>query len=108
MTAPRFLPFYVLLLLAGCATRISEPTHLGQGVYMMLGSTFGPLTSTYDVVTDVERRASSFCKSDGGKALEVVRIDTPELEVGSFPEGRLQFRCVKLAQHAASDGAGLN
>ena len=103
MTTRAFLLLYaVLFLLAGCATRISEPTHLGQGVYTMLGSTLSILTSTSDVVTDVERRASSFCASSGGKTLEVVRVDTIEPEVVSFPEGRLQFRCVKLAQGVAS------
>jgi hypothetical protein len=81
---------------------------VGQGVYMMLGSTLSFLASSFDVLTDVERRASSFCASSGGKA-EVVRADTTtEPEALSFPEGRLQFRCVELAQEAASDDTGLN
>jgi hypothetical protein len=83
----------LLLLMAGCATRISEPMHMGQGVYMMLGSTSGLMTSSDEVVTDVERRASIFCASSGGKALEVLKVDTPAPELWRFPEGRLQFRC---------------
>src|ERR1043165_6732000 len=99
MTARTFLPLYaLLLLLAGCATRISEPVNMGQGVYMMHGSTSGWMTSTSDVMTDVERRASSFCANSDGKALQVVRVDTPAPELVRFPEGRLQFRCVKKAQ----------
>ena len=101
MTAPELLPLYaLLLLLAGCATRVSEPANMGQGDYMMRGSTLGLLTSTNEVVSDVERRASSFCASSGGKALQVVRVDTVAPEVMRFPEGRLHFRCVKLAQEA--------
>ena len=66
MTTRAFLPLYaLLLLLAGCATRISEPVSLGQGVYMMLGSAFGLTTTSSDVVSDVERRASGFCASSG-------------------------------------------
>ena len=95
MTTRAFLPLYaLLLLLAGCATRISEPVNMGQGVYMMLGSTFGVMTNTHEVLSDVERRASSFCASSGGKALEVVRLDTAAPELVRFPEGKLQFRCV--------------
>lgn len=95
MTAPAFLPLSaLLLLLAGCATRVSEPMNMGHGVYMMHGSTSSVLTSTSDVVIDVERRASSFCASSGGKALEVVKVDTTPPADMSFPEGRLQFRCV--------------
>ena len=107
MTAPAFLPLYaLLLLLAGCATRVSEPTNIGQGVYMMLGSTLGLMTSTHDVVTDVERRASSFCASSGGSVLEVVRVDTTAPALFHFPEGRLEFRCVKQAQDVASTSTG--
>ena len=107
MTAPAFLPMYaLLLLLAGCATRISEPMNIGQGVYMMLGSTLGLTTTTHDVVTDVERGASSFCASNGGRALEVVRVDTTAPALWHFPEGRLQFRCVKQAQDVASTSTG--
>ncbi|OAI51430.1 hypothetical protein AYO46_08035 [Betaproteobacteria bacterium SCGC AG-212-J23] len=107
MSAPGLLPLYaLLLLLAGCATRISEPMNMGQGVYVMLGSTLGVMTSTHQVVSDVERRASGFCASSGGKALEVVRVDTTAPELWRFPEGRLQFRCVKQAQEVASTSAG--
>ena len=103
MTARAFLLRYALLMLmAGCATRISEPMNMGQGVYMMLGSTSGFMTSTHEVVSDVERRASSFCASSGGKALEVVKVDTTAPELLHFPEGRLQFRCVKQTQEVAS------
>jgi hypothetical protein len=103
----RCLPLYaLLLLLAGCATRISEPMNIGQGVYMMHGSTLGLMTSTHDVVTDVERGASSFCASNGGRALEVVRVDTTAPALFHFPEGRLEFRCVKQAQDVASTSTG--
>ena len=103
MTTPALLTRYaLLLLLAGCATRVSEPVNLGQGVYMMHGSTSGFMTSTNEVVSEVERRASSFCASSDGKALQVVRVDTLTPEAVSFPEGRLQFRCVKPAQEVAS------
>jgi hypothetical protein len=92
---PRFLyPCASLLLLAGCATRISEPVSMGEGVYVMSGSAFGLMTSTMEVVSDVQRHASSFCASSGGKALQVVKVDTTAPEAVSFPEGRLQFRCV--------------
>ena len=74
---------------------------MGQGVYMMLGSTLGFMTSTYEVVSEVERRAASFCASSGGKTLEVVSVDTIAPEEMRFPEGRLQFRCVKQAPTAA-------
>ena len=109
VTTRALLPLYPLLfLLAGCVTRISEPAPVGQGVYMMLGSTWSLLASTFDVVTEAERRASSFCASSGGKALQVVRVDTAEPDAMSFPEGRLQFRCVELAQDMASGGTELN
>jgi hypothetical protein len=108
VTAPAFLPLYaLLLLLAGCATRISEPVSMGQGVYMMVGSTLGLMTSTSDVMSDVERRASGFCASSSGRALEVVRVDTTAPELVRFPEGRLQFRCVKQAQDVALKSTGL-
>jgi hypothetical protein len=96
----------LLLLLAGCVTRISEPTDMGQGVYMMLGSTLGPMTSTSEVVLDVQRRASSFCANSGGKALEVVRVDTIAPALVRFPEGRVQFRCVTQVQDVASTSVG--
>jgi hypothetical protein len=49
----------------------------------------------------------SFCASSGGKALEVVRVDTTAPELWRFPEGRLQFRCVTQTQEVAStDVAG--
>ena len=102
VTPRAFLALSALLLLAGCATRISEPMNMGQGVYMMAGSAFGFMTSTNEVVTDVQRSASSFCASSGGKALEVVRLDTTPPELVRFPEGRLEFRCVKQAQDATS------
>jgi hypothetical protein len=103
MNARTFLSLYaLLLLLAGCATRISEPVNMGQGVYMMLGSTLGFMTSTDEVVTDVERHASSFCASSGGKALQVVKVDTISPALVRFPEGRLQFRCVTQTQDLAS------
>ena len=106
MTAPTFLPLCtLLLLLAGCATRISEPTSMGQGVYMMLGSTTSFMTSTSDILSDVERQASSFCASSGGRALDVVRVDTIAPALVRFPEGRLQFRCVKQPQDVASTSA---
>ena len=79
---------------------------MGQGVYMMLGSTLGFMTSTNEVVSEVERRASSFCASSGGKTLQVVSVDTLAPELVSFPEGRLQFRCVKPTQEVASASAG--
>ena len=108
LTAPAFLPLYaLLLLLAGCATRIGEPMNIGQGVYMMLGTTLSFTTSTSEVVSDVERRASSFCANGGGRALEVVRVDTTAPELVRFPEGRLQFRCVKQAQDVASTSTGI-
>ena len=107
MTAPAFLSRYaLLLLLAGCATRVSEPVNMGQGVYMMLGSTLGFMTSTNEVVSEVERRASSFCASSGGKTLEVVSVDTIAPEEMRFPEGRLQFRCVTQAQNVVSTSTG--
>jgi hypothetical protein len=106
MPARAFLPRYaLLLLLAGCATRVSEPVNMGQGVYMMLGSTLGLMTSTSEVVREVERRASGFCESHGGRALKVVSVDATAPEVVSFPEGRLQFRCVEQAQEVASTGS---
>src|ERR1044071_5903076 len=86
-------------------TRISEPMNMGQGVYVMLGSTLGIITSRHQVVSDVERRASDFCASSGGKALEVVRVDTSAPELWRFPEGRLRFRCVTPTQEVASTGA---
>jgi nitrous oxide reductase accessory protein NosL len=79
---------------------------MGQGVYMMVGSTLGFMTSTNEVVGEVERRASSFCASSGGKTLEVVSLDTIAPELVSFPEGRLQFRCVKPTQEVASASTG--
>jgi hypothetical protein len=108
MTAPASLPLYaLLLLLAGCATRISEPVSAGQGVYTMVGSTWGLTTTTHDVVSDVERRASDFCAGSGDRALEVVRVDTTAPELVRFPEGRLQFRCVTQAPNAVtSTGSG--
>ena len=107
MTAPGFLPLYaLLLLLAGCATRISEPMNIGQGVYMVSGSTLSVTASTHDVVTDIQRHASSFCASSGGKALEVVRVDTPSGDLVRFPSGKLQFRCVRQAQDVASTSEG--
>jgi len=93
VTVRAFLLGYALLLMAGCATRVSEPMSMGQGVYMMLGSTSGLMTSTHDVVSDVERRASSFCASSDGKALQVLKVDTAAPELWRFPEGRIQFRC---------------
>lgn len=91
----KLLPLYALwLLLAGCATRISEPVNIGQGVYMMAGSTSSFVTSTSDVVSDLESRASTFCASSGGKALAVVRFDTTAPELVRFPEGKMQFRCL--------------
>ena len=108
MTARAFLPLYaLLLLLAGCATRISEPVSVGPGVYMMLGSAFGLTTTRSDVVSDVERRASDFCASSGDRALEVVGVDAPATDLVRFPEGRLQFRCVAQPQNAVtSTGSG--
>jgi hypothetical protein len=107
MTAPGFLPLYaLLLLLAGCATRIGEPMNVGQGVYTVSGSTLSVTASTHDVVTEIQRHASSFCASSGGKALEVVRVDTPTEKLVRFPEGRLQFRCVKQTQDVASTSTG--
>lgn len=107
VTAPAFLPLCaLLLLLAGCATRISEPVNMGKGVYMMHGSTSGLMTSTDEVVSEVSRRASSFCASSGGKELEVVSVDTIAPELVRFPEGRLQFRCVQQAQDVASTSIG--
>ena len=108
MTARAILPLYaLLLLLAGCATRISEPVSMGQGVYMMHGTTLGLTTSTSDVVGDVERRASDFCAGSGDRALEVVRVDTIAPELVRFPEGKLQFRCVTQAPNAVtSAGSG--
>ena len=107
VTAPAFLPWYALLLLvAGCATRVGEPMNIGQGVYMVSGSTLSVTASTHDVVTDIERHASSFCASSGGKVLEVVRVDTPSADLVRFPEGRLQFRCVKQAQDVALTSPG--
>lgn len=79
---------------------------MGQGVYLMHGSTWGLMTSTNEVVTDVQRRASSFCASSGDKELEVVRLDTAAPELVQFPEGRLQFRCVRQAQDVASTSTG--
>ena len=96
MTARTFLPLYaLLLLLAGCATRMSEPLNMGQGVYMLRGSNLGFLTSTSDVVSDIQSHASGFCASSGGRALQVVSVDTTAPADMSFPEGRLQFRCVE-------------
>ena len=107
MTAPGFLPLYaLLLLLAGCATRISEPMNMGQGVYMVSGSTLSVTANTHDVVTEIERHASSFCAGSDGKVLEVVRVDTPTEKLVRFPEGKLEFRCVKQAQDVASTSAG--
>lgn len=107
MAAPELLPLYaLLLLLAGCATRVSEPMNIGQGDYIVFGSTLGFMTSTNEVVSDVERRASSFCASSGGKALEVVRVDTIAPTEVRFLWGRLQFRCVKQAQDSASMATG--
>lgn len=107
VTARAFLPLYaLLLLLAGCATRISDPVAMGQGVYMMLGSRLGLLTSTREVVADVEREASSFCASSGGGALQVLRVEATGPDVVEFPEGKLQFRCVKQAQDVASSSLG--
>ena len=101
------LPLYaLLLLLAGCSTRIGEPVSIGQGVYTMHGSTLGLLTSTSDVMSDVERRASGFCASSGDRALEVVKVDTTAPEAVRFPEGRLQFRCVAQAQNVVSTSTG--
>lgn len=106
MTARAFLPLYaLLLLLAGCATRVGEPMNMGQGVYVMSGSTLSVTASTHRVVTDIESHASSFCAS-GGKALEVVRVDTPPADGVRFPEGKLQFRCVKQAQDVALTSPG--
>src|SRR6185436_2016724 len=106
-TVRTFLLGYALpLLMAGCATRISEPTNMGQGVYVMLGSTLGVITSTQQVVSDVERRASDFCASSGGKALEVVKVDITAPELWRFPEGRLRFRCVTQTQEVAATSAG--
>ena|SRR5690348_14536427 len=108
MTAPAFLPLCaLLLLLTGCVTRISEPMNMGQGLYVMLGSTSSFMTSTREVVTDVERRASDFCANSGGKALEVVRVETTSPALVRFPEGKLQFRCVNQAQDVASGTPGL-
>jgi hypothetical protein len=107
VTSPAFLPPYaLLLLLAGCATRISEPVSVGQGVYMMVGSAFGITTTRSDVVSDVERRASGFCASSGGRALEVVTVDNIAPEGVRFPEGRVQFRCVTPAQNVVSTSTG--
>lgn len=106
MTKRALFLLYASLLLAGCATRISEPTSIGQGAYVMLGSAFGLMTSTNEVVTDVRRRATDFCASSGGRALEVVRVDTTAPEVVRFPEGRLEFRCVKHAEDVASTSEG--
>ena len=94
MTAPGFLPLYaLLLLLAGCATRIGEPIKMGQDGYVVSGSAGSITATTHDVLTDIQRHASDFCASSGGKAMEVVRVDTAAPEVWRFPEGRLQFRC---------------
>lgn len=94
MTTRALLPLYALLLvLAGCATRISAPMNIGEGVYMVSGSA-GIAANTHDVLTDIQRQASDFCASNGSKALEVVKVDTGSPEVLRFPEGRLQFRCV--------------
>lgn len=102
MTARALLPLYVLLLLlAGCATRIGGPTSMGQGVYMVSGAAGSITATTHDVVTDIERQASSFCESSGSKALEVVRVDTAAPEAWRFPEGKLQFRCVSRLATAA-------
>jgi len=107
VTARALLPLYaLLLLLAGCATRISEPVSMGQGVYMMVGSTFGLTTSSGEIMDDVERRASGFCASSGDRALQVVRFDTIAPELVRFPEGRLQFRCVTQAQNVVSTSTG--
>ena len=108
MTAHAFLPLYaLLLLLAGCATRISEPVSVGRGVYTMAGAAFGLTTTSSDVVSDVERRASGFCASSGGSTLEVVKVDITPAERVRFPEGRLQFRCVTQAPNAVtSTGSG--
>ena len=107
MPAPAFLPLYaLLLLLAGCATRVSEPVSMGQGDYVMVGSTWGVTTTSSDVVSDVERRASGFCASSGGRALKVVRVDTTAPELVRFPEGRLQFRCVTQAQNVVPASTG--
>ena len=107
MTAPGFLPLYaLLLLLAGCATRISEPVSMGQGVYMMVGSAFHLTTNSGEIMGDVERRASGFCASSGDRALKVVRVDTTAPELVRFPEGRLQFRCVTQAQKLVSTSTG--
>ena len=109
MTARAFLPLYaLLLLLAGCATRITEPVSMGQGVYTMHGSTVGLLTSTSDVMSDVERRASGFCASSGDRALEVVKVDTTAPEAVRFPEGRLHFRCVTQPQNAVTSTGSSN
>lgn len=104
MNAPTLLSLSAsLLMLAGCATRISEPVSLGQGVYTMLGSTLGFMTSTSDVMDDVERHASAFCTSSGGKELRILKVvDTIPPELVRFPEGRLHFRCVTPAQDVAS------
>ena len=80
---------------------------MGEGVYMMLGSTSSFMTSTREVVADVEHRASSFCADSGGKGLEIVRVDTTSPAIVRFPEGRLQFRCVKQAEDVASGTPGL-
>jgi hypothetical protein len=107
VTTPAFVPLYaLLLLLAGCATRISEPVSMGRGVYTMAGAAFGLTTTSSDVVSDVERRASGFCASSGGSAMEVVKVDITAHELVRFPEGRLQFRCVTQTQNVVSTSTG--
>lgn len=108
VAARAFLPLCTsLLLLAGCATRVNGPQDVSPGIYMMSGTSLSLMASTNDVVTDIQRHASSFCASSGDRAVEVVRVDTVAPELVRFPEGRLQFRCVvRRAQDATSTSIG--
>jgi len=78
----------------------------GPEAYTVSGSA-GSITATmHDVVTDIQRHASGFCASSGGKAMEVVAVDTAAPEAWRFPEGRLQFRCVRQAHEVALNSTG--